>query len=250
MMLRSAGRDVASLPLRPSRSSPPRWPLRPLRTRPQSSRSSTPCSRSGTSTVATDPSLGRRHRSWRCLQPAASLDGRGRRPSLGSGCARTTAIVSGAARSELTALDPARIEDVAWSGGRPHLENIATQLQRVATGEVEYLVVRADGHAVSKGGIDVAKEPGTGTIWQVTTHLIWRVSASPRASSTNWSHGRSGEARTGSGSPSSSTTPERNGSTSASATAPWRVRRIMGSRGGRRLAVLYTTKLTEMVKVV
>ena len=80
------------------------------------------------------------------------------------------AIVSGVARIELTALDPTRIEDVAWSGGRPHLENVATQLQRVATGEVEYLVVRAAGHAVSKGGIDFAREPGAGTIWQVATH--------------------------------------------------------------------------------
>jgi ribosomal protein S18 acetylase RimI-like enzyme len=80
------------------------------------------------------------------------------------------AIVSGAARIELTALEPARIEEIAWSGGRPHLENVATQLQRVDTGDVEYLVVRADGHAVSKGGIDLAKEPGAGTIWQVATH--------------------------------------------------------------------------------
>ena len=80
------------------------------------------------------------------------------------------AIVSGAARVELTALDPARIEEIAWSGGGPHLENVATQLQRVDTGEVEYLVVRADGHAVSKGGIDFAKEPGAGTIWQLATH--------------------------------------------------------------------------------
>lgn len=62
MMLRAARPDVASSPLRPSRSSPLRCSLRPLRTRPQSSRSSTRCSRSETSTVATDPSLGRRRR--------------------------------------------------------------------------------------------------------------------------------------------------------------------------------------------
>jgi ribosomal protein S18 acetylase RimI-like enzyme len=80
------------------------------------------------------------------------------------------AIASGATRIEITALKPAGIDEIAWSGGRPHLESVATQLQRVDTGEVEYLLVRADGYAVSKGGIDFANELDAGTIWQLATH--------------------------------------------------------------------------------
>jgi hypothetical protein len=62
MMRRAAGPDVAPLSPRPSRSSPPRWSLRPSRRRPRWSRSSTPCSPSGTSTAATDPSPSRGRR--------------------------------------------------------------------------------------------------------------------------------------------------------------------------------------------
>ena len=80
------------------------------------------------------------------------------------------AIVSRAAHIEVTPVEPAHIEDIAWSGSRVHLENVAAQLRRVATGEVEYLAVRADGNAVSTGGIDFAKEAGAGTIWQLATH--------------------------------------------------------------------------------
>jgi ribosomal protein S18 acetylase RimI-like enzyme len=80
------------------------------------------------------------------------------------------AIASGAARIEVTPLVSDHIEEIAWSGSRSHLENVAVQLQRVDTGEVAYLAVRADGHAVAKGGIDFAKEPGAGTIWQLATH--------------------------------------------------------------------------------
>jgi ribosomal protein S18 acetylase RimI-like enzyme len=80
------------------------------------------------------------------------------------------AITSGAAVFEVTALGPADIEDIAWSGDASHLENVAEQLQRADSGEVEYLAVRADGCAVSKGGIDFAREPDAGTIWQLATH--------------------------------------------------------------------------------
>ena len=81
-----------------------------------------------------------------------------------------TAIVSGAAHIEITPLEPGDIEDIAWSGSRTHLENVVLQLQRVANGDVDYLAVRANGHAVCKGGIDFAEEPGAGTIWQLATH--------------------------------------------------------------------------------
>ena len=79
-------------------------------------------------------------------------------------------IVSGAAHIEVRELTPDLLESIAWSGTRSHLKNVAQQLERVPTGEVEYLAVFVDGVPVSKGGIDFAKEPGAGTIWQVATH--------------------------------------------------------------------------------
>lgn len=70
------------------------------------------------------------------------------------------AIANSTAVVEIVPLELADLETIAWSGSRSHLDNVATQLQRVDTGEVEYLVIRADGHPVSKGGVDFAKEPG------------------------------------------------------------------------------------------
>ena len=71
----------------------------------------------------------------------------------------------------MTPLGLGDLEGIAWSGSRVHLENVARQLRRVESGEVEYLAVRvSDGRLVAKGGIDFAKEPGAGTIWQVATH--------------------------------------------------------------------------------
>ena len=61
------------------------------------------------------------------------------------------------------------VGEIGWAGSRAHLESVGRQLRRVASGEVEYLVVRAGGLAVAKGGIDFAKEPGSGTIWQVAS---------------------------------------------------------------------------------
>jgi ribosomal protein S18 acetylase RimI-like enzyme len=57
-----------------------------------------------------------------------------------------------------------------WSGSATHLASVGRALDRVASGEVEYLVVRAPGgEPIAKGGIDYAEEPGAGTIWQVAT---------------------------------------------------------------------------------
>jgi len=81
-----------------------------------------------------------------------------------------SAIASGAAPVEVTPLQLADLGTISWSGSPSHLENVATQLQRVDSGEVVYLVVRADGHPVSKGGIDFAKEANAGTVWQLATH--------------------------------------------------------------------------------
>ncbi len=80
------------------------------------------------------------------------------------------AIASGNARIEIEHLELDAIEDIAWSGSRSHLENVAEQLLRARKGEVVYLVIRADRRAVSKGGIDFTKEAGAGTVWQLATH--------------------------------------------------------------------------------
>ncbi|MGH8978446.1 MAG: GNAT family N-acetyltransferase [Acidimicrobiia bacterium] len=80
------------------------------------------------------------------------------------------AIQRGSARLEVMPLVPGDVERVSWSGSKAHLESIARQLPRVDAGEVEYLVVHADGHPVCKGGIDFAEEPGAGTVWQIATH--------------------------------------------------------------------------------
>jgi len=76
---------------------------------------------------------------------------------------------SGTARLEATPLLPEEIELIAWSGSRTHLENVLAQLERVATGEVEYLTLRTDGVPVATGGIDFAKEVGAAAIWQLAT---------------------------------------------------------------------------------
>ncbi len=82
------------------------------------------------------------------------------------------AILSGTESLDVTPLQAEEIELIAWSGSRTHLENVRGQLRRVAAGEVEYLTIRAAGLPVAKGGIDYAKEPGAGTIWQVATHPL------------------------------------------------------------------------------
>ena len=80
------------------------------------------------------------------------------------------AVVRGDASLTVAPLQAGEMDDIAWSGTRGHLENVARQLRRVASGQVEYLAVRADGRVVSKGGIDFEAEPGAGTIFQLATH--------------------------------------------------------------------------------
>jgi ribosomal protein S18 acetylase RimI-like enzyme len=82
-----------------------------------------------------------------------------------------TSLLNGIVSLDVTPLTVEEIEQISWSGSRAHLENVVKQLLRAASGEVEYLVVRASGGVpVAKGGIDFAREPGAGTIWQVATH--------------------------------------------------------------------------------
>jgi ribosomal protein S18 acetylase RimI-like enzyme len=68
---------------------------------------------------------------------------------------------------ELTSND---LPHLGWSGSATHLASVGHALDRVASGEVEYLAVRApDGQPIAKGGIDYAVKPGIGTILQVAT---------------------------------------------------------------------------------
>lgn len=60
-------------------------------------------------------------------------------------------------------------------GGPSHLRSVSKQLSRVATGEVEYLVVRApNGQPLAKGGVDYTAKPGVGLIWQLATRKEFR----------------------------------------------------------------------------
>jgi ribosomal protein S18 acetylase RimI-like enzyme len=59
---------------------------------------------------------------------------------------------------------------LGWSGSASHVASIGRALDRVELGEVEYLAVRAPGgEPIAKAGIDYAKKPGAGTIYQAAT---------------------------------------------------------------------------------
>jgi GNAT superfamily N-acetyltransferase len=71
-------------------------------------------------------------------------------------------LVDDLVRQDLSSLD--------WSGGWTHLASVSHSLDRVESGEVEYLVVRApSGYPIAKGEIDYAIKPGTGTLSQLVT---------------------------------------------------------------------------------
>ena len=75
------------------------------------------------------------------------------------------------ARLRVDDLTEADLPGIAWSGGPEHLDSVARQLARTASGEVEYLAVRApDGRIVAKGGIDYGEHPGYGTILQLAAN--------------------------------------------------------------------------------
>jgi ribosomal protein S18 acetylase RimI-like enzyme len=68
-------------------------------------------------------------------------------------------------------LRAADLDRLGWSGSRAHLRSVEKQLERMAAGEVEYLVARApDGSPVGKAGIDYAVGRGRGVVWQVVVH--------------------------------------------------------------------------------
>ena len=67
-------------------------------------------------------------------------------------------------------LTEADLPCLSWSGTRLHLVSVRRALDRVRSGEVEYLAVRApSGDPVAKVGIDYAASPGAGTLWQMAT---------------------------------------------------------------------------------
>lgn len=61
------------------------------------------------------------------------------------------------------------LDRIAWSGSPSHIENVRQQLLRVGLGEVDYLMLCADGVPVAKGGVDYAAVTGAGTLWQLAT---------------------------------------------------------------------------------
>jgi len=71
-------------------------------------------------------------------------------------------LVDGLVRADLPLL--------GWSGSSAHLVSVGRALDRVESGEVEYLVVRAPcGYPIAKGMIDYAVTPRTGTLSQLVT---------------------------------------------------------------------------------
>lgn len=65
-------------------------------------------------------------------------------------------------------LHPDDLARISWSGNPHHIRSVAAALVRVASGEVESLVVLApDGTPIAKGGIDYRVHPEAGTLWQL-----------------------------------------------------------------------------------
>jgi ribosomal protein S18 acetylase RimI-like enzyme len=63
------------------------------------------------------------------------------------------------------------LDKIAWSGDPRHPVMVGRQLDRVGGGDVDYLAVRApNGWPVGKLGIDFAKYPDAGWLWQFATH--------------------------------------------------------------------------------
>src|SRR5215831_12231993 len=69
---------------------------------------------------------------------------------------------------DLTAED---LPGCAWSGQATHLASVAAALERARLGEVDYLAAcPPSGLPVAVCGIDYAKTPGAGTLWQLAVH--------------------------------------------------------------------------------
>jgi len=65
----------------------------------------------------------------------------------------------------------ADLPDCGWAGSDIHLRDVARQLRRARTGEVDYLAAcPPSGVPVAVGGVDYTKAPGAGTLWQLSVH--------------------------------------------------------------------------------
>jgi ribosomal protein S18 acetylase RimI-like enzyme len=69
---------------------------------------------------------------------------------------------------DLTAED---LPACSWSGTATHLASVARALERARLGEVDYLAAcPPSGLPVALCGVDYARTPGTGTLWQLAVH--------------------------------------------------------------------------------
>ncbi|MCR8944052.1 GNAT family N-acetyltransferase [Streptomyces sp. OUCMDZ-4982] len=65
----------------------------------------------------------------------------------------------------------ADLASCGWAGSERHLANVAAQLDRARSGEVDYLAVCAAADIpVAKGGVDYQVKEGVGTLWQLAVH--------------------------------------------------------------------------------
>ncbi|GAB7028996.1 GNAT family N-acetyltransferase [Streptomyces sp. NPDC021749] len=65
----------------------------------------------------------------------------------------------------------ADLASCGWAGSAHHLTDVARQLERARTGEVDYLAIcPATDIPVAKGGVDYQVTEGVGTLWQLAVH--------------------------------------------------------------------------------
>jgi len=68
-------------------------------------------------------------------------------------------------------LTHADLPHLTWSGSPSHIRSVAKLLDRVPTGEIDYLTIRApDGTPICKGCIDYTQHADAGTMEQLATH--------------------------------------------------------------------------------
>ncbi|MFI9394001.1 GNAT family N-acetyltransferase [Streptomyces bauhiniae] len=72
-------------------------------------------------------------------------------------------------------LTHADLASCGWAGTPLHLVGVARQLERVPSGEVDYLAVCARNDIpIAKGGVDYLVEHSVGTLWQLAVHPALR----------------------------------------------------------------------------
>jgi ribosomal protein S18 acetylase RimI-like enzyme len=84
---------------------------------------------------------------------------------------RSLVTAEGVGALQVDDLHDADLAWLGWSGSPLHIKSVAAALERRATGEVDYLAVRAPGgEPIAKGGVDNANPRGPGMLWQLATH--------------------------------------------------------------------------------